>query len=306
MKISVIISTYLHERLNDFLELSESISKQTYKDIEKIVVVDGNYELYAEIKSHMHSLGNNDVKVLYNEKKSGLASSRNAGIKNASGNIVAFIDDDAVAAKDWIERLVSVYRDSNVIGVGGKILPLWMSSEPNCLPEELYWIIGATYKGFPEYMTKVRNLFGSNMSFKREVFEKVGSFDENLGRKGESQLQAEEAEFCIRVSRRLGKVVYTPEAIVYHKVFSNRTRFGYIIKRAFWQGYSKAAINSRYKSDVLSTESDYLKQLLFKFYPSAVKKLKVQPLTTLKQVLVVSLVVVAVSSGYMYYFMRGS
>jgi len=89
--------------------------------------------------------------------------------------------------------------------------------KPKFLPEEYYWLIGTTHKGFPEEVTEVRNTFGPNLSFKADVIKALGGFRGEMGVKGRGLLQGEETELCERMRKKIGKgVVYNPDAIVYH------------------------------------------------------------------------------------------
>jgi len=150
------------------------------------------------------------VKILSNPRP-GLSEARNTGIKNAKGDIIVFIDDDAFADKNYLSNLIKNYEEQNVAGVVGKILP----KEKPGYPEELYWLWGFTYKGFPEVRCEVRNGHGCNMSFRRDVFDKVGLFDVKLGRVGKKLVTAEETEFSIRVLNSFpgSKIIYDPSVI---------------------------------------------------------------------------------------------
>ena len=86
--------------------------------------------------------------MILNEKNLGLSKSRNKGIKEAKGDVIAFFDDDAVADEHWLKELVRMYEEHDAIAAGGKILPEWEAKKPKFLPEEYYWLIGATHKGF--------------------------------------------------------------------------------------------------------------------------------------------------------------
>ena len=123
------------------------------------------------------------------------------------GDAIAFFDDDAVADEDWLKELVRVYEEHNAIAAGGKILPGWVTKKPKFLPEEYYWLIGVTHKGFPEDLTEVRNTFGSNLSFKAGVLRKLGGFRGERGVRGKGLLQGEETELCERMREKFGKSV---------------------------------------------------------------------------------------------------
>ncbi len=186
----------------------------------------------------------NSVKIISNPHP-GLSEARNLGIKNAGGDVIVFIDDDARADKNYISALLKNYEDKNVVGVSGKILP---KVKPN-YPEELYWIGGFTYKGFPEERCEVRNGHGCNMSFRKEVFDKAGLFDVKLGRVGKKLVTAEETEFSIRALNSLpgSKIIYDPSVVVYHKVHEYRQGIGYMMKRGYFEEMSKAHIEGMYK-----------------------------------------------------------
>ena len=245
MLMSIILCTHRSDRYDDFEEALNSLYAQSYNNLEIIVVVDGNRELYDRIVKRAivdadEVKGKVKVKVILNEKNLGLSESRNKGIKEAKGDVIAFFDDDAIADKNWIKELVKMYEAKEAIAAGGKILPEWVTKKPKFLPGEYYWLIGATHKGFPEEVTEVRNTFGSNLSFKADVLKALGGFRSEMGVKGKGLLQGEETELCERMREKFGRgVVYNPDAIVYHKVFPERLRMRFLLRRAFWQGYSK-------------------------------------------------------------------
>ena len=99
--ISIVICTHRSERYEDFEEAVNSLLSQSYNNLEIIVVVDGNKELYDKIQKS----GIEVDKIRLNEKNLGLSESRNKGIKEAKGDIIAFFDDDAVADEDWLKEL---------------------------------------------------------------------------------------------------------------------------------------------------------------------------------------------------------
>ncbi len=263
VKVSIIVATYSSAMFEHFKECIKSLLRQTYEDIEIIVIVDGDKEYYKQILTKLATLINTGtIRVYLNEKNVGLAESRNRGVELANGDVVAFIDDDAVADERWIEELVKMY-EQGAIAAGGKLVPLWIAKKPKWLPEEFYWLIGATHLGFPEKVTEVRNTFGSNISFQKETFVNAGGFRSELGVRGRAQIQAEEADLCERMRIKFGKgVIYNPKAIVYHKIFDRRTKLSFLINRAFWQGYSKAVMSNDFRR--IGEETDFLKYLVLK------------------------------------------
>lgn len=247
------------------------MKNQTLKPKEIILVLDPGDELAEFYRSQIPEF----VKILISERK-GLSSARNTGVNHSTGEIVAFIDDDAMADKKWIEQLAPVYDEFEVVGVGGTTISKWEDKRPFWFPEELDWIVGCSYKGQPSLRATIRNPIGCNMSFRRLVFEKVGLFREDIGRFGTTPLGDEETEFSIRVLNKIpfSKIVHLPSAIVYHKVTKNRGRLKYLWTRSFYEGISKATITHKFgRSEALSTEDQYMKYLFSIGIPSKLKKI---------------------------------
>jgi len=80
--------------------------------------------------------------VILNEENLGLSESRNKGIKEAKGDVIAFFDDDAVADEDWLKELERMYEEKDAIAAGRKLLPFWTNEKPKFLPGEYYWLVG--------------------------------------------------------------------------------------------------------------------------------------------------------------------
>lgn len=255
--VSIIVCAHRTDRYQDLMDALSSLRAQSYAKIEIILVIDGNPELHEKVK---HVAEDPRINVILNERNLGLSESRNRGVSRARGDIIAFFDDDAVADADWVEELVRMYRERDAIAAGGRILPLWLEGKPKCLPEEFYWLVGATHKGFPEEVTEVRNTFGSNLSFRSDVLKALGGFRGEMGVRAKGQLQGEETEICDRMKDKFGKgVIYNNKAIVYHKVFPERLRWKFLLVRAFWQGYSKKIMKEMGRS--LSEEGKFLSSL---------------------------------------------
>lgn len=301
MLVSAVVCTHSLDNHPNLVEAADSLLAQTHREMEIIIVVDGNEELRDKVVADYQ--GRDAVTTILLSKSVGVSGARNAGIRVARGDVVAFIDDDAVADRRWIENLLGTYREYDAVAVGGKVLPVWLCQRPDYLPEELYWLVGTTHDGFAdEKVAEVRNAFGPNMSFKREVFEKVGVFNESLGfaGKGTSYIQAEEPEFALRMKQTLGKgVIYNPDAIVYHKVPQSKLRVRSLLRRAFYQGYSKALLGHlNISADSIATERSYLKTLLLKYIPLRMKR--IYNLTELKKLSVLIASIFSVGLGFSY------
>jgi glycosyltransferase involved in cell wall biosynthesis len=300
MKVSVVICTYSEEMYEHFEDCLESIREQSYDDVEIVVVVDGNDDLHDRIEAEYGDL--EGLKLHCNEENVGLSASRNNALEFVTGDVVALIDDDAVADERWVEELVSVYEDGDAIAAGGKMTPIWVAGKPEFLPEEFYWLVGVTHRGFAEPGEEVRNTFGSNISFRTEVLRELGGFATEVGRQGEKNLQAHETELCARMREEFGRgVVYNPDAEVGHKVFEWRTDKRWLLERSFWQGYSKRAMETLVSEESSQEESEFLEQLLTEFVPSRVTSLVADPDTTKAAQLVTLFVLTGtIGAGYLY------
>jgi len=252
--ISVIICAYTEDRWDDLVASVESVQQQTLSPREIIVVVDHNPNLLKRVREHIAG-----VLAVENREVKGLSGARNSGVTVAQGAVIAFLDDDAIAETNWLEHLAACYTDPHVLGVGGKIEPLWLGTRPAWLPEEFYWVVGCTYRGMPEAVQPIRNPIGANMSVRRHTLMAVGGFRESFGCNhdttekgvafvGPKWLQHhagdEETEFCIRVTRQWPDAVwlYTPSATIQHRVPVQRTRWTYFLWRCYDEGLGKSTI----------------------------------------------------------------
>src|SRR5262245_60583491 len=119
--VSVVIAAFTEQRWEHMVRAIDSALAQTLRPREVIVCIDHNDALLTRMRAHAAGLCG--VRVIDNPWPRGVSGARNAGIAVACGTVCAFLDDDAEAAPDWLEHLVSSYLDSDVLGVGGGIEP---------------------------------------------------------------------------------------------------------------------------------------------------------------------------------------
>ncbi|MFC6732717.1 glucosyl-dolichyl phosphate glucuronosyltransferase [Haladaptatus sp. DYSN1] len=300
MRVSVVLCTYSLDLYDAFREAAASVLAQTHADRELIVVVDGTPDVYERV---LEDYGpHEDVRIHLNSENRGLLASRNTGAELADGDVVAFIDDDAVAEPDWLEELVAVYDQHDALAAGGTMTADWVAGKPSFLPAEFYWLVGVTHRGFADAPGEVRNTFGSNISFRRDIFSELEGFDTDIGgRKGDKHLQGGETELCARLRNEYGRgVYYTPDACVTHKVFAYRTDPKWLLRRAFWQGYSKRGMEVLVPESS-GEESDFLGRLLTEFAPRRAKRLLFHPsLSGLLQLVMLFVFTGVVGLGYGY------
>jgi cellulose synthase/poly-beta-1,6-N-acetylglucosamine synthase-like glycosyltransferase len=270
-KVSVVTCAYTMERLQDIHEVINSVLSQTLQPHEVIVAIDHNEELFHRLKSELPP----EVKVVLSDGAPGSSDTRNFGIRSSTGAIVACIDDDAVAEETWLENLVSPFEESKVMAVGGQALPLWAKEKPPpWFPEEFDFVLGCTAhkKLILQESGEVRNVTGSNMAFKKEIFQKIGFCEEKLGRCINNGVEfdaigGEEAEICLRIKATIpdGVILYNPASVVHHKVTPERATLKYLFHYCYREGITRAMIRklvSQYQQNPLAAEHIFLRRLL--------------------------------------------
>lgn len=255
LSVAVIICAYTEERWDDLVAAVASVRHQTRTPQEIIVVIDHNPALLARARTYLP-----EALVIANTACRGLAGARNTGVAAATSDVIAFLDDDAQAAPDWLAQLLPALDDPRAIGAGGAVLPVWAGWRPWWFPAEFDWVVGCTYRGMPRTNGTVRNLIGANMAFRREVLLRSGGFREGVGQVGASLLRCDDTEFCIRTRQQWpgAYFAYRPEARVFHRVPTTRARWAYFRIRCYTEGLAKAQIASLVGADAgLSAERTY-------------------------------------------------
>lgn len=253
------ICCYTEQRWDQILAAVESVQQQTLRPAEVVLVVDHNDDL---LKRAIDQLP--DVIVVPNSSDKGLSGGKNTGLRIATAPVVAFLDDDAVAAPDWLRVLCAHLGDDSVAGVGSAVLPAWEYPPPRWFPREFLWVVGCSYLGLPTEPAEIRNPFGGAMLVRRELALGCGGFRTDLGRVLGLPAGCEETEFCIRLRQSTGcRFVYEPRTTIDHFVPASRVRLRYFLRRCYHEGVSKAAVaRSVGAGDALAAERRYVSRTL--------------------------------------------
>ena len=236
--VSVIVCAYTEKRWHQLVRAVESVGAGR-QPLEVVVVVDNNDLLLARARRRWPQHA-----VLPNAGPRGLSHARNTAIAQASGEILAFLDDDAYGHDGWLDALVAPFASPDVVAAGGVAVPLWPAGRPASIPPELDWVVGCSFAG-QQREGIVRNVMGCNMAFRAAELVAIGGFDTGLGRVGALPLGAEETDACIRVRQANpgARVVFVPDAVVSHSVTSQRATARYMLSRSYAEGISKAALD---------------------------------------------------------------
>lgn len=260
------MAAHAMERWAAMCEAVDSLRRQTIPPDEIVIVVDRNEELLARARAHW-----SDVRVVPT-RYPGLSGARTTGYEVTSGDLIVFMDDDAVCDFRALETFIKAVEPDDVLGCTG-LFGLqwedqhrhWKGRQPRWFPEEFLWVVGGWYRGHPQTRSDIRNVVGGIMLIKRKVFDRVGAFSGALGRASGSLTSCEETEFCLRASAAFpgGRFVFEPDGKVLHKVPRGRRCLRYFVRRCYAEGRSKAILAELVpQRDALKTERDYVLRTL--------------------------------------------
>ena len=299
MRVTVVICGYTLDRLEALTAAIDSVLAQTHQPLEVVIVIDGNPTLYERV----NTVYGDEPAVLtaLNDENRGISYSRTRGAELATGDVVAFIDDDAVAEPTWIAEHVRMYEEDDVIGVAGTVEPAWVGGRPPFFPAPFYWLVGCTEPGFASPGAAVRNGYGSNVSYRRDAFLLVGGYDSATGRKGDRHIQAHEAPVGIKLARRFEPpLLFVPTARVRHTLFAYRGRFRWLLFRSFWQGYSKFILQRLYPG-AQAEERRFAVRLVTRWAPSKLREIvRGRRLRGIQQLGAAVAFSAAIAGGYMW------
>jgi len=173
------------------------------------------------------------------ERQQGKSYALNAGIPEARGEVLAFMDDDVTVESTWLQNLTAGLRSGEWAGAGGRILPQWPCAPPSWLPEKEWFGMAplVMFDRGPEAGPLADPPFGTNMAFHRRVFEKYGTFRTDLGPGLNGKVRNnEDTEFGRRLLEAGERLKYEPTAVVHHSVPQDRLRRDYFLTWWFNKG----------------------------------------------------------------------
>jgi glycosyltransferase involved in cell wall biosynthesis len=268
MNITVILCTY--NRCQSLAKALDGIAAQVLPDsVEwELVVVDNNStDRTREVVNEFCRRHPARVRYIF-EPQQGLSNARNAGIREARGEIVAFLDDDVSVEQTWLGNLTAALGNGEWAGAGGRIVLAQPFSSPSWLSLQEPYNLGGALCALFDMGDKPGKLdrapYGANMAFRKDMFEKYGRFRTDLGRSPGSLMSNEDTEFGRRLIAAGEQLRYEPSATVYHPAPEDRIQKAYFL--TWWFNYGRARVREwRRGPDVLGIARPYLNILKIVF-----------------------------------------
>jgi glucosyl-dolichyl phosphate glucuronosyltransferase len=234
---SIIVCTY--NRCNYLKETIESIIEAIGKreDCELIIIDNNSTDQTNKIVESFYSFSSLKY---YLETNQGLSHARNRGMQEAFGKVLVYLDDDIELPKDYFEVCDQIFQDPEIAISGGKVLPHKVDI-PDWLPKKYYFLVSVYDMGKePKF---VKYLMGGNFAIRKDIAKKIGKYNSELGRKGNSLAGGEEIDYQNRAMELGYKIYYHPRQIILHKI-NDKLNETYVLKYAFELGKSERIIDN--------------------------------------------------------------
>lgn len=238
--ISVIICSY--NRADYILNAIESLYRQTIqKDRFEVWVVDNNSVDNTKALVQGYIQQHPSFQLYYiNESQQGASFARNTGASLSKGRLLCFMDDDAEAVTDYLERVLnffSLYPDA--AGLGGRIIPKYIPEEPKWMSYYVSSMVGNfDYSKELTVFQPGKYPLESNMIVQKKDFDAIGGFNTNLpGVKGTLRIGGEGKDFFLRLQQLNKPIYYDPLIIVHHVVEVKKLTPEYLYRVA--SGYGR-------------------------------------------------------------------
>ena len=240
--LSVIICTYNRDKY--IYCVLKSLAENTLPhDRYEIVLVDNNCTDNTRSECDRFKQDFPDVVFRYFvETNQGLSYARNRGIQESAGDVLVYVDDDALVNKEYLRTYADFFdRMPEIEAAGGPIIPQYETEEPDWMSHFTkalitgYKYLGSKEKEFP------KNDYpgGGNAAYRASVFEKIGLFNVELGRKGDSLVGAEEKDIFDKMTTLGMRFFYLPNAILYHLIPEKKLSKDYFDRLTYSIGKSE-------------------------------------------------------------------
>ena len=246
MKKPLTILVCTHNRADLLRGALESLEGQNLsgEQFEVLVVDNASTDHTPAVVAEVGARGRIDIRCLH-EAQLGLDAARNRGVKEAGGEIIAFLDDDARARSDWAEEVLAGFARHDASVLGGRVDLIWDVPRPAWFSDVLLrYLIHCDYGPEVVAVASPPWLYGTNVAFRKSLFEEIGLFRLDLDRKGASLMGGGDTEFFERAHARGHRLLYLPSLVVRHLVPTFRLTRAFFRERLFYSGYTRAALGT--------------------------------------------------------------
>jgi glycosyltransferase involved in cell wall biosynthesis len=264
---SVLICTYNRETLLG--ETLDSLARCRVDGLRwDVLVVDNNStDRTREIVTAR--IGSFPVPLRYLfEPRQGKSNALNTGLAATDAAVVAFTDDDVQFDENWVEQSCRPLVSAAAIDyTGGPVLPIWASPCPPWLDQtraDLWGTLAILDYGREPFLFEERRRvpLGANMAVRRSLIDRIGGFHPDLGRRGNSLLGQEQAEFFCRSRASGARGLYVPEMALRHHVPARRLTRSYFRRWWYWKGISKSRLEQRHPVTEMGVDLSRVRKLL--------------------------------------------
>jgi glycosyltransferase involved in cell wall biosynthesis len=254
MTISVVIATYNRAAL--LAECLQHLSRQRFMPGDEVIVVDnGSTDDTPRVIADAQDLFSVPLRRLL-ETKAGKSNAIATALDVASGDIIAFTDDDVDVEPSWVDAIRSVMSDPGIALAGGPVTPRWETEPPRWLRAatmndtfgRLAAPLGLLDYGPESFPLGPRTVLGANLIVRAEVLKKLGGYASHLGKLRGTLLSGEDHELCMRVQQAGFRAVWWPELRVTHWVPVSRMRARYAMAWFYWSGITHATLDDPFDS----------------------------------------------------------
>lgn len=225
-KVSVVICAY--NRADFVFKGLTALNNQTANKSDfEVIVVDNNSKDNTKEVCLKFIDDNSELNLSYVlETQQGLSFARNKGIEASKTNIISYIDDDAIARKDFVENLIKAFENNPTYNaLGGKVEPIYeKGDEPVWMSKYIFGIVSKVDYGNKEMEFTKKFPTGCNMAFRKEVLVNIGGFNTDLVYRGDDKF------VFLKLKEEGIKILYAPNVFVNHFIEAFRTTPEHIAK----------------------------------------------------------------------------
>lgn len=279
MKLNIIIPTY--NRADSLRKTLQSLLAAEHPDSLEVFVTVADNNSSDHTKQIVDEMKPNFTKIKFDYifvKDQGRSFALNAGIKLADGDLISAIDDDEQIQNDWFTEVEKMFRTrwDEIDFVGGKILPIWETAPPKWIEPLKDGVICWRDYGDEEWIYTIETpmITGGHGIFKRDVFQRIGVYDEEVGAKEKGFISGEDEVLYRNLLENGMRGVYNPALVIFHYVPAYRLDKNYYRRWLFGVGISRFLADVKHSEENIVKLFDVPRWMYKKAFQDAVKKIK--------------------------------